>query len=179
MKTGWMPSAAGPNASSAWLIAIKSAAHTSGQKVYPKYTTISLPRNSLSLRCRPVWSVSVNGPPTVPRPYIRSSIICAADCCSSAAAFPPPKRHAINNSAHALEASMSLGRSDAEADAGAGGCRQNLARHLPLRFLGEIQPAAMHGNQHVRVQLADLGDDLGEIVRRRRPQMKAAQDGAH
>jgi len=33
----------------------------------------------MSLRCLPVWSVSVNGPPTDPQPYIKSSIICAAD----------------------------------------------------------------------------------------------------
>jgi len=33
----------------------------------------------MSLRCLPVWSVSVNGPPTDPQPYIKASIICAAD----------------------------------------------------------------------------------------------------
>ena len=60
----------------------------------------------------------------------------------------------------------------AEGDAGAGGGGQHLARQLPLRFLGEIQAAAMHGNQHVRIELADLADDLREIIRRRRPQMK-------
>jgi hypothetical protein len=33
----------------------------------------------MSLRCLPVWSVSVNGPPIDPQPYIKSSIICATD----------------------------------------------------------------------------------------------------
>ena len=38
-----------------------------------------LAAKSMSLRCLPVWSVSVNGPPTDPQPYIKASIICAAD----------------------------------------------------------------------------------------------------
>src|SRR5947209_6353527 len=66
--------------------------------------------------------------------------------------------------------------SDTETDARAGGRCQNLARHLPLGFLGKVQPAAMHRNQHVGVELADLADDLRKIIRRRRPEMKAAHD---
>ena len=66
----------------------------------PLYTIISLPRNSPSLRLRPSWSVRVKGPPTVPRPYIRSSIISAAVCGSSAAeTLPQQNRKTIKASA--------------------------------------------------------------------------------
>src|SRR5712671_4102252 len=69
--------------------------------------------------------------------------------------------------------------SGAEADSSAGRRCQNFARHLPLRLLGKVQPAAMHRNEDVRVQLADLTYDLREIIRRRRPQVKAAHDGMY
>jgi hypothetical protein len=44
----------------------------------------------------------------------------------------------------------------------------------PVRFLDEIEPAAMHRDQRVRVQLADLGDDLGQIIGRGRAEVEAA-----
>src|SRR5258708_11068246 len=67
-------------------------------------------------------------------------------------------------------------RSNAKRDAGAGGRGQNLAGHLPLRFLGEVEPAAMHRNQDVRIQLADLAYNLSEVIRRGRPEVEAAHD---
>jgi hypothetical protein len=48
----------------------------------------------------------VNGPPTRPRPYIKSSIICAADGCSAAAAKPQQSKDAITNSPDAFEPTM-------------------------------------------------------------------------
>ncbi|UCF54133.1 MAG: DUF4118 domain-containing protein [Bradyrhizobium sp.] len=68
-------------------------------------------------------------------------------------------------------------RSDAEGDTGAGGRGQDLARHLPLRLLGEVQAAAMHRDQNIRVQLADLADDLRQIIGRRGSEVEAAHDG--
>src|SRR6476469_5269241 len=137
---------------------------------------MSLPRNSLSLRRLPDGSVSVNGPPTDPRPYIRSSIICAADGGSAARTGEPPNKDAMTNSTHALGPAMVSPGSDSEANSGAGGRCQNPPRHLALRFLGEIQPAAMHGNHDIGIQLGDLADDLREIIRRRRPEVEAAHD---
>src|SRR5229473_531434 len=67
--------------------------------------------------------------------------------------------------------------SGAEADSSAGRRCQNFARHLPLRLLGEVQPAAMHRNQDVRIELADLADDLRKVIRRCGPKVKASHDG--
>jgi hypothetical protein len=69
--------------------------------------------------------------------------------------------------------------SDTEADAGAGRRCQNLARHLPLCFLGEIQPAAMHRNEDVWVQLADLADNLREVIHRCGTKVEAAHDSVN
>src|SRR3984957_16529149 len=139
---------------------------------------ISLPRNSISLRGLPFWSVRANGPPIGPWPYIKPSIICAADgcSCSAAATRPQPNMDAMTSSAHAAERIMACSRSDTEADPGAGRRGQNLARHLPLRFQREIQSAAMHGNENVRAQFGNLADDLRQIIRRRRPEVETAHD---
>ena len=41
----------------------------------------------------------------------------------------------------------------------------------------EVQAAAMHRDDHVGLERLDLADDLLEVVRRRRPEMEAADDG--
>ncbi len=54
--------------------------------------------------------------------------------------------------------------SNAERDARSGGGREHLAGHLALRLLGEVETAAMHRDQHIRIELADLRHHLAEIV---------------
>src|ERR1700727_440784 len=82
----------------------------------------------------------------------------------------------MTNSAHAAERIMTCSRSDAEGDPGAGCRGQNFAGHLALCFQREIQSAAMHGNENVRVQFADLADNLRQIIRRRGPKVETAHD---
>src|SRR3954462_9939677 len=67
----------------------------------------------------------------------------------------------------------------AEDQAAAGRGVEDLARHLGARLQQEVQAAAMHRDENVRLELLDLGDHLLEIILRRRPEMKAADDGGH
>ena len=43
----------------------------------------------------------------------------------------------------------------------------------------EIQPAAMHRDQHIGLERLDLADDLLEVIGRRRSEMEAADDGVN
>src|SRR5439155_1666114 len=67
----------------------------------------------------------------------------------------------------------------AERKAAAGGRDQHLVAHLCGRLLHEVEPGAVHRDHYVGVELLDLGDDLGEVILRRRPEMEAADDRVH
>ena len=45
-------------------------------------------------------------------------------------------------------------------DATAGGGDQDVLGHLVACLLNEIESAAMHGNQNIRLELFDLGHDI-------------------
>ena len=64
--------------------------------------------------------------------------------------------------------------SRAEGHAAAGRRHHHVGRHLRARFRHEIQPAAMHRNENVGLELLDLGDHLREVLFRRGAEMEAA-----
>src|SRR5688572_4233820 len=119
--------------------------------------TRSLPRKSASVRGCPVWSTSVNGPPTGSRFHIKASMSSAA-VRSAAVACPTQLSTEPSPSAATLRrkpllsfivAPRSLLRSGAEREPAAGRRNEELVRHLLPHGLNEIVTAAMHRDDHI------------------------------
>jgi hypothetical protein len=61
----------------------------------------------------------------------------------------------------------------------AGRRHDQVLRHLSVDFLHEVQAAAVHRHDDVRLELLDLRDHLRQVVLRRRPEMETADDSVH
>src|SRR5215217_471327 len=132
--------------------------------------TRSLPRKSASVRGCPVWSTSANGPPTGLRFHIRASMSSAAERSAETPCPAQVRREPIPSAArHRRKPLLSFirhhpTRSDAEPNAAARSRYEELVRHpLPDR-LDEVVAAAVHGDDHVGLELLELRDDLVKVI---------------
>src|SRR4051812_23472557 len=122
--------------------------------------------------------MSANGPPMGSRFHITASISSAAERsaerASDAVARLASPRSTSTARRHAVMRSTPL-RTEDEPAAGRG--LNHVVGHLSAGFEQEVQPAAMHGNEHVGFQLLDLADHLLEVIGRGRTEMETTDDG--